>query len=301
MAAEAPDRSISLRFDSAVGMSAEQRERIAHYYRDAEFDYNFIWRSSQNLARHFGFGSDGGRYHDAAILLANQRLADFAAVGAGSRIVDCGCGLGGTSIWLARERNAVVTGIDLLDSQVVRARLSASRAKVSDKVRFLVGDFTACGLKAESFDVVLAQESLCHAERKECFYREAYRLLAPGGTLTIAEYMRRGRGRSDFEERTIREWCDGWIMPDLLTALEHAAAATSAGFSEIEIVDATANVSASLTRLYRSALLCYPLHRFMRWLRLRTEMQHGNIMAAFLQFEALTQGYWFYGLMRARR
>jgi tocopherol O-methyltransferase len=90
-------------------------------------------------------------------------------------------------------------------------------------------------------------------------------------------------------------------MSDLLTALEHAAAATSAGFSEIEIVDATANVSASLTRLYRSALLCYPIHQFMRWLRLRTEMQHGNIMAAFLQFEALKQGYWFYGLMRARR
>jgi tocopherol O-methyltransferase len=301
MSSDASAESAPFAANAAVGSSPEQRERIARYYRDAAFDYDLIWRSSRNLARHFGFGSDGGRRHDAAMVLANQHLADLAAVGEATRVVDCGCGLGGTSIWLARERNAYVTGVDLLEHQIVRARREGARAKVSDKVRFVVGDFTATGLEAESFDVALAQESLCHAERKELFYREAYRLLAPGGTLMIAEYMRLGRGRSDLEERTIRRWCDGWIMPDLLTALEHTAAASAAGFSAVEIFDATADVSASLARLYRSALFCYPIHQFLRAFGLRTEVQHGNIAAACIQFKAFKQGFWFYGLLRARR
>ena len=90
-------------------------------------------------------------------------------------------------------------------------------------------------------------------------------------------------------------------MPDLLTATEHIAAARTAGFTEVEVMDATADVSASLASLYRSALFCYPIPQFLRTLGLRTEEQHGNITAAYLQFKALKLGFWFYGILRARR
>jgi tocopherol O-methyltransferase len=215
--------------------------------------------------------------------------------------LDCGCGLGGTSIWLAKERDADVTGVDLLDRHVERAQREATRVQVSAKTRFVVGDFTATRLAGESFDVVLAQETLCHVERKERFYQEAHRLLAVGGTIIIAEYMRLGRIHAAHEEHMMREWCDGWIMPDLLTAQEHCEAARAAGFSSIEISDSTARVSASLERLYRKALYSFPIHRLLRSVGLRTDAQHGNITAARLQFELLKRGAWFYGLLRARK
>ena len=299
IAAESVVASVEL-----VGCSVEQRERIDRYYRESQFDYDVIWRTNRNLGRHFGFGMERGNRgsgHDAALESANRHLADLAEVGRNTRVIDCGCGLGGTSIWLARERGAQVTGFDLLERQIERARREAARALVSGKVRFVVGDFVATGLARESFDVVLAQETLCHVERKERFYQEAYRLLAPGGAIMIAEYMRLGRARSEHEERAIRSWCDGWIMPDLLTAQEHGAAARAAGFSRVEIFDGTARVSASLERLYRRAVYSFPIHRLLRSLGLRTDAQHGNITAARLQFQLLKQGFWFYGLLRARK
>jgi tocopherol O-methyltransferase len=287
-----------------AGCSVEQRERIDRYYRESQLDYNIIWRTNRNLGRHFGFGmvqGNGGRGHDAALESANRHLADLAEVGRNTRVLDCGCGLGGTSIWLAEERGAEVTGVDLLERQIERARWEAARAQVSGKVRFVVDDFTATRLAGESFDVVLAQETLCHVERKERFYQEAHRLLAPGGTIMIAEYMRLGRAHPEHEERMMRDWYDGWIMPDLLTAQEHCAAAQAAGFLPVEIFDSTARVSASLERLYRRAVYSFPIHQFLRSVGLRTDAQHGNITAARLQFQLLKRGFWFYGLLRARK
>lgn len=286
------------------GSSRGHVERIARYYRDSNFDYNAVWHSNRNLTRHFGFGPGGrrrGKSHDDALLLANSRLADLAGIGDSTRVLDCGCGLGGTSIWLARERNAWVTGIDLIEAPLARARRAAALAKVSGRAEFAAGDYTATPLRGESFDVVLAQESLCHAEVKELFYREAYRLLGRGGTIVIAEFMRVGRVHSQFEEMMIRDWCDGWAMPDLLTSGEHRAVAEAAGFSEIEVIDATPDVSPSLERLYRRALYAYPLHQVLRACGLRNSVHHGNILAARLQFHALKRGLWFYGLLRARK
>jgi tocopherol O-methyltransferase len=295
------DQSAPLDGTMAAGTSARQRDRIARYYREAEFDYNAVWRTNRNLAMHFGFDGGPVRGHDNSIVLANRRLADLAMVDNDTRVVDFGCGRGGTSIWLAKERNCLATGVDLLEHQIVQARQQAARANVDNRVHFIARDFTASGLEAKSFDVALAQESLCHAERKEHFYREAHRVLVPGGRLLIAEYMRMGRDRSAAEEGTIRDWCDGWAMPDLLTGPEHMAAARSAGFRRVDVTDATADVWSSLARLHRYATACYPVHWVLRNLRLRTQTQHGNIVAALLQFEALKRGSWFYGLLLATK
>lgn len=155
--------------EPSVGCSPEHLERIARYYRNSEFDYNVIWHSNRNLARHFGFGPDGrrrGKFHDEALVLASMRLADLAGVGASTRVLDCGCGLGGTSIWIARERNARVMGIDLLEAQLQRARQEAARAKVLERTEFVVADYTATPIKGESFDVVLAQEVFAMLKRR---------------------------------------------------------------------------------------------------------------------------------------
>jgi cyclopropane fatty-acyl-phospholipid synthase-like methyltransferase len=298
------DSSTQIAESSANGeviTSVSHHDRIARYYRETSFDYNMVWRSSRNLARHFGFASGDSFGHDAALVSANRHLAELAVVSEGTRVIDCGCGLGGTSLWLARELRAEVTGIELLEDQVSRATREAAQAGLSDRARFLTGDFTATGLESASFEVALAQESLCHVQRKEEFYKEAFRLLVPGGTLLVAEYMRSGRGRSRREEWTLRRWCDGWVMPDLLTQSEHAAAARGSGFSDVEIIDATEEVYASLASLYRSAVLFFPVHRILFALQIRTDVQHSNIISSRLQFEALRRGYWFYGLLRARK
>ena len=63
--------------------------------------------------------------HRQALVRNNEVLADIAAVQPGERVLDAGCGVGGSSCWLAQHREATVVGITLVPDQVARARAIA--------------------------------------------------------------------------------------------------------------------------------------------------------------------------------
>jgi tocopherol O-methyltransferase len=89
--------------------------------------------------------------------------------------------------------NVQVTGITLVPHQVKKAKKNARKSKVHDRVLFFEQDYTLTSFPDESFSLIWACESVCHAQEKINFYKEAYRLLKPGGSLIIAEYFRTAR------------------------------------------------------------------------------------------------------------
>jgi tocopherol O-methyltransferase len=105
------------------------------------------------------------------------------------------------------------------------ARREAKRRGCSAKAHFLVAD-------AESFDVVWAQESLCHANEKAAFFNEAARVLAPGGRVVVSDFMLRRASVSPEDRLLLEEWLDGWALPELWTAVQHANAARTAGLRD---------------------------------------------------------------------
>jgi SAM-dependent methyltransferase len=100
---------------------------------------------------------------------------------------------------------------------------------------------------------------LCHAQDKAAFYREAARLLRPGGRLVVAEYMRTARPFGAPGERLLHKWLDGWAIPDLDTPDEHLSYLSASGFADIQIDDVTAHTCPSLQRLHQITLWSYPL------------------------------------------
>lgn len=284
---------------SGVVARAEQHRMVDAYYRETDFDYRTVWRSNLTRARHFGFHYNGPFDHHRAVARASADLAKTAAAGEGTRVLDCGCGLGGTALWLAQNCGALVTGVDLLEHQVASARSAARRRGLASRADFVCGDAVDTGLPDASFDVVLIQEALCHLPDKGAFYAEARRLLAPGGRLVVAEYMRQARSVSDEEESILRRWCQGWAMPDLWTPDEHADAARRAGFADISILNESAAVNASLRMLHRYCLVFGPLNSLLYAAGLRSEMTQANITASRLQYEAFREGLWMYGKMLA--
>src|SRR2546430_12085292 len=102
-------------------------------------------------------------------------------------------GVGGSAIWLARTFDVQMVGITPVSSQVERARGFAAQRGVSDRVRFAKEDYLHTSFPDASFDVIWAVESICHAADKAAFYREARRLLRPGGRLGIVEDLRTAR------------------------------------------------------------------------------------------------------------
>ena len=160
---------------------------VVRYYDQTWADYRIIWLSRSNYAFHFGYHDAPGMRHRRALVRNNEVMADAAQVQAGDRVLDAGCGVGGTSCWLAHERGATVVGITLVPNQVERARVIAKRRGVADKATFQVADYSRIPYPDASFDVVWAQESLCHSADKAATYREFHRVLRPGGRLVIAE------------------------------------------------------------------------------------------------------------------
>lgn len=281
--------------------AASHGTSIDRYYDQTWLDYRFVWLAGRNLAFHFGHYDDTTRTHAEALVNANRVLAERATIRPGERVLDAGCGVGGSALWLARERRAEVIGVTRVAGQVRQARALAEARDVPVPPTFLRADYTAPPFRAETFDVVWALESLCHAPDKSAFYREAARVLRPGGRLVVAEYMLTGEPADDTARRMVAQWLDGWAMPNLATPNQHREYARAAGFQTVDVQDATATVDRSLRRLYRIAALTYPLALTARGLRLRSAVQHGNVIAAIRQYQALRRGHWVYGILCAVR
>jgi len=275
-------------------------QSVNEYYVQTDFDYRRVWHSGESLAYHFGYYGDGISEHSHALTNANQVLAEIAGVKPGDRILDAGCGLGGSSFWLAKKRSAQVVGITPVTRHVHAARKKAYDLLLSDRVSFYEADYANTPFPKASFDVVWALESVCHAASKGAFYREAARLLRPGGRIVVAEYIRTSRDLGAKTDLQVREWLDGWCIPDIDTGDEHVAAASSAGFAGVQLVDYTRTTKRSLRRLYKLACIARPIDQVLYGLGLRSKAQHGNVIASLRQYQLLQRGAWFYGILSGR-
>jgi cyclopropane fatty-acyl-phospholipid synthase-like methyltransferase len=274
-------------------------DRVVAYYDQTWLDFRLLWIGRDNLALHYGYHDAATRGHADALARLNQVLAERIALAQGERVLDAGCGVGGSSIWLAAQRGATTVGITLSERQVLRARRLAAKRGLGDRVRFEQADYASTPFPAGSFDVVWAIESVCYAPDKPAFFREAARLLRPGGRLVMADFMRARRPLDREGEPLLRDWLDGWAMPDLGTGAEYLRAIAAAGLADAQLDDVTARILPSARRLYTMARWSYPIGVALRRLGLRSDVQHGNVRAALRQYQSLRRGGWWYSICSA--
>jgi SAM-dependent methyltransferase len=104
-----------------------------------------------------------------------------------ARVLDLGCGLGASSVALARAYSrARVLGVDLDEASVAEARAQAAQAGVADRVTFVVGDAAQVD-PAAPFELVTIFEALHDMGDPGGALRAARALLAPGGSVLVAD------------------------------------------------------------------------------------------------------------------
>jgi tocopherol O-methyltransferase len=274
---------------------------VVDYYDQTRFDYGAVWQNSDNLAFHFGYYEPGIHQHAHALNNANHVLARTAQIKPGDRVLDAGCGVGGSSLWLARHYAVQAVGITPVEHQVAKARAIARKRGLQDRATFEQADYTRVPFPDASFDVAWALESLCHAVDKAAFYREAFRVLRPGGRLVVAEYVRTTRYLDAVSAKLMSEWLAGWSMPDLDTGEEHTAAAEDVGFAGVRLVDYTWATRRSLRRLYKLSLVAWPINHVLHGLGFRSKAQYSNVVASRRQYQLLERRAWFYGIVSAQK
>lgn len=124
---------------------------------------------------------------------ATVELASRAALKPGLRVLDVGCGLGGSVRYLASQYQCQVTGIDLTKEYVDTASDLAGRVGLGQKVEFRHCSALDMPFDDGSFDVVWTEHVQMNIADKHAFYAEIARVLAPGGLLLFHDIFQ-GRG-----------------------------------------------------------------------------------------------------------
>lgn len=70
-----------------------------------------LWLNPQNRAIHFGYWDEHIRSHSESLLNINRVLTNHLGIRSGQRILDAGCGVGGSTIWLAKTYQVEVVSI----------------------------------------------------------------------------------------------------------------------------------------------------------------------------------------------
>jgi cyclopropane fatty-acyl-phospholipid synthase-like methyltransferase len=174
---------------------------------------------------------DAFHYADALILGEVERARPEP------HVLDLGCGLCASLIYLARR--APIRGVGVTIS-AVQASESARRlhtAGVTDRVTCLHGDYLAGGLPLTAADVAFSIEAFVHAPSAERYFQAVASLVAPGGTLIVIDDFVTERARSSAsaaDARVLATFRDGWLAPTQVTEHEAGIAARAAGFEPLE-------------------------------------------------------------------
>ncbi|MEV5378481.1 methyltransferase domain-containing protein [Streptomyces nondiastaticus] len=126
---------------------------------------------------------------------ATDRLTDMMAdrlrIGAGSRVLDLGCGVGTPGVRIARRTGADVTGVSVSAEQIARANALAEASGVTDRARFRQADAMELPFEDGSFDAVIALESIIHMPDRAQVLAHVGRVLRPGGRVVLTDFFER--------------------------------------------------------------------------------------------------------------
>jgi ubiquinone/menaquinone biosynthesis C-methylase UbiE len=165
------------------------------------------------------------------------------------QVLDAGCGVGGTSVYLASKYPLVsFTGISLTPYEVQFAREFAAQRKVTGNTQFLVNNFCNTNFPEGSFDGIIALESMNYARDSQEFIEEMHRVLKPGGRLVVFDGFRTEKHLSPLMTKAYHHWLSGRAIDDLVLIDDCVRLMTKQKFQEIIANDISSYTALSQLR-----------------------------------------------------
>ena len=136
---------------------------------------------------HFALRFKGESFADS-IKRHEYFLASKLDLSSDDKVLDVGCGIMGPARNIAQITGAKITGLTINQHQVDRCNALNEACSVSDLLSVQRGDYMAMPFPEESFDKMIAIESLCHAPNLKSVYDQIYSRLMPGGRACFQQW-----------------------------------------------------------------------------------------------------------------
>ena len=229
-------------------MTSTLKSQIQQFYDASSGLWEQVWGEHMHHGYYGPTGKEKKERRQAQIDLIEEMLnwaeiSDLGTIpGHCPQILDVGCGIGGSSLYLAQKFNAQATGITLSPVQAKRATQRAQEAGLGTQVQFQVADALDMPFADNSFDLVWSMESGEHMPDKEKFLQECYRVLKPGGTFLMATWCHRpltpatGELTAD-EQQHLEEIYRVYCLPYVISLPEYEAIARRLPLQNIRTAD----------------------------------------------------------------
>ncbi|MCG5497309.1 class I SAM-dependent methyltransferase [Ectothiorhodospira haloalkaliphila] len=165
---------------------------------------------------------------------ASRALAARAGLETGMRVLDLGCGTGGTSRLLAAEHGAQVIGVDVTGPYLEVARWLSKATGLEDRTGFLCADAQHLPFAPATFDGVWSQHTLMNVPDPAGALSEVCRVLVPGGRLWLHEVV---QGPSSTPPIFPVPWADDPAHSHLLTLEALQDLMGAAGLRPVHVED----------------------------------------------------------------
>ena len=159
----------------------------------------------------------------------------IAGLKEGEVVLDLGSG-GGIDVFLAARKvgpTGKAIGVDMTDEMLALARRNAEELGF-ENVEFRKGDIEELPVDDESIDIIISNCVINLAPDKDKVFREAYRVLKPGGRITVSDIVTDGPLPQEIKENP-----DGWAacVSGALEAETYLQKIRDAGFEKVQILD----------------------------------------------------------------
>jgi sarcosine/dimethylglycine N-methyltransferase len=175
---------------------------------------------------------------------ATAELAALLKPEPGEHVLDIGCGIAGPARWVAARCGVHVTGVDLTPEFCAAARALNAACDLADRVTILEGSALQLPLPDAGFDRAYSQNVVMNIADKPRLYREAFRVLKPGGLLALSNVCAGSAGEPYFPV----PWATTRDTSFLATVDETRADLLAAGFAIVTLRDTTDELLPAIRR-----------------------------------------------------